>query len=220
MDFEDWLRGQLSTPPESERRIIPATGRSRLGLSPFITGSRLIVLGIAIGAVAFGASSQIGAADPQLGALSSAPALPANTWAGSPPTPIADARAASDRPTPHTESSSAVTGTSQGSTSNPTARGGDRSGAPQAAPAPPAAQTPAAAPPASRSFDLIGGSATITCKSGTPSVASATPRSGFSVERETHGSSVEVRFRSDQHDSKLEAWCSSSGVQGQIEEGS
>ena len=82
-------------------------------------------------------------------------------------------------------------------------------------PGPPA--TPAAT---SRTFALVGGTASVSCRGGSPSLNWATPNPGFEVETGSSdgGAQVEVRFRSDTHESRLEAWCSGATVQGSVQE--
>jgi hypothetical protein len=84
---------------------------------------------------------------------------------------------------------------------------------------PPARSTPA--PPAqqastsTRTFTLIGGTTQLTCTGDAISLDWATPNSGFWVETGTEngGATIEVRFRSDTHESRLDAWCSSGTMQ-------
>ncbi len=61
---------------------------------------------------------------------------------------------------------------------------------------------------------------TIRCAGGTASVVSTTANSGFVAETEQQGSGVEVRFRSDTHESRLEAYCAGGAVEGQTGESS
>jgi len=85
--------------------------------------------------------------------------------------------------------------------------------APAATPTP---QPPPAPTSSTRTFSLVGGSASVTCRGSQVSLDWATPNSGFWVETGTSdsGTKVEVRFRSDSHESRLEAWCSGGQVQG------
>ena len=80
---------------------------------------------------------------------------------------------------------------------------------PGPAPAPPSATTTTAPAPAAetRSYTLVGGSATLRFSASGVTVVSATPNPGFAVETEpTHGAGVRVRFRSDSHESQVEGW--------------
>jgi len=79
----------------------------------------------------------------------------------------------------------------------------------------PPAHTPGVrqAPPAtvsSSTFTLRGGSAALSCSGSQIALDWATPNQGYWVETETSdgGNTVEVRFRSDTHESRLRAWCS------------
>ena len=91
--------------------------------------------------------------------------------------------------------------------------------APGPAPAAPPAPTPAPAA-TSRTFTLVGGSAQLSCTNGQIALNWATPNSGYWVETGTEdgGATIEVRFRSDAHESRLDASCSGSTVVGTIEE--
>ena len=88
-------------------------------------------------------------------------------------------------------------------------------------PTAPATNNPAATPPpAARTFGLVGGTAEVSCRGNVASLDWATPNSGFAVETGSSdsGTQVEVRFRSDTHESRLEAWCSGGQVQGSVRE--
>ncbi len=73
---------------------------------------------------------------------------------------------------------------------------------------------PTAAPTASRTFSLIGGTVSVTCTGNVISLDSATPNSGFTVETENkeEGQRIEVRFRSETHESRLEVGCQNGQV--------
>ncbi len=78
-------------------------------------------------------------------------------------------------------------------------------------------------PPASnssRTFQLQGGTVDVTCQNNQISLYWATPNSGFQAETDWHNSNtvLEVRFTSDTHESRIQAWCSGGQVQSQIEE--
>jgi hypothetical protein len=84
--------------------------------------------------------------------------------------------------------------------------------APAPAPAPPTAPpTPAAS--SSQTFSLIGGTVTVTCTGNTITLNSATPNTGFSIDQEENeDGQVEVRFRSDSHESRLQVACQNGTV--------
>jgi len=229
MDFDDWLREQLAAERHPQA---PASEihRRRPGISRrFRTALQLAGLGIAAGAVLFGATLQLNLSEVQVRALSSAPALPATTWAGTPPAPApaldeSTHSGTDDRPAaaPGPDSVPAADSSGQVITSRssdtPTSEGSDDHSAPPATIA--AAQPP---PPSSRrTFSLVGGTATIACQGSSASLVSATPNPGFQVETDSQdgGTAVEVRFRSTSHESKLEASCSAGVIQGQVEESS
>lgn len=67
---------------------------------------------------------------------------------------------------------------------------------------------------------MVGGTASLTCTGAQIALNWATPNSGFQVETGTSdgGTTVEVRFRSDSHESRLQASCSGGQVQGSVEE--
>jgi hypothetical protein len=94
-----------------------------------------------------------------------------------------------------------------------------------------ATAVPATAPPAataspgggatamSRVFDLVGGSTSVGCSSTSIRLLWASPRNGFSVDVEPEGSSfLEVRFRSETHESKVEASCASGSLSASVRE--
>jgi cytoskeletal protein RodZ len=76
-------------------------------------------------------------------------------------------------------------------------------------------------PPASsrqdRTYQLVGGSVGVHFENGAAHLLWATPATGFSVESRGHGSEVDVRFRSDSHESRLRAFWET-GPQQEIEE--
>lgn len=77
------------------------------------------------------------------------------------------------------------------------------------------------APPtaSSRTFQLVGGTATFTCTGNTISLDSAVPAAGFSVETENEDGGIRVRFESDSHRSEIRAGCSGGQVvAGEIRE--
>lgn len=101
-------------------------------------------------------------------------------------------------------------GTSPSPTSQPTAPTGGAS--PPPATPPPTGTT--------RTFALVGGTASVSCTGSSINLNWATPNSGFQVETGTSGggSVIEVRFRSDTHESRLETWCGGGQVQSSVRE--
>src|SRR5262249_10118765 len=85
-------------------------------------------------------------------------------------------------------------------------------------PVPPAPATPPAPASSTRTFNLVGGTVTVTCTGNTLTVNSAVPNAGFSFEQELHdgGTVAEFRFENDMHRSRLEVGCS--GGQVMVEE--
>jgi hypothetical protein len=71
-----------------------------------------------------------------------------------------------------------------------------------------------------QTFALVGGTASITCSGSQITLNWATPKSGYQVETGSSngGAQVEVRFRSDTHESRLEAWCAGGQVQSRVRE--
>src|SRR5712691_6080811 len=83
---------------------------------------------------------------------------------------------------------------------------------PPRSPAPTQTQQPSSN---TRTFALIGGATQLTCSGGSIALNWATPNSGFWVETSTEngGATIEVRFRSDSHESRLDVWCSGGRIQ-------
>jgi cytoskeletal protein RodZ len=72
-------------------------------------------------------------------------------------------------------------------------------------------------PTETRTYQLVGGTATLRFQPAGVTVVSATPNPGFAVEVEPQGNGVEVSFRSGSHRSKVEAqW--SAGPHDEVEE--
>lgn len=77
---------------------------------------------------------------------------------------------------------------------------------------------PTVAPPEeTRTYPLIGGTATIRFSPAGVSVVAANPNPGFSVEVEPHDGGVEVSFRGESHRSEVQAWWSG-GPQDTVDE--
>jgi hypothetical protein len=61
--------------------------------------------------------------------------------------------------------------------------------------------------PSSKTYDLVGGTATLRFSTTGVTVLAATPKPGFSVDvSETHENGVRVEFESDDHRSRVDAW--------------
>ena len=60
----------------------------------------------------------------------------------------------------------------------------------------------------------------MSCSGGQITLNWATPKNGFQVETGTSngGAQIEVRFRSDTHESRLEAWDAGGQLQSQVRE--
>ena len=71
--------------------------------------------------------------------------------------------------------------------------------------------------PEDRTYQLVGGSVGVRFANGKATLLWATPTSGFSVESEGDSSSVDVRFSTDSHESRLKAFWHE-GPQAEIEE--
>ena len=129
--------------------------------------------------------------------------------------------AAAPRPTevPSPPPASPVEATEPPAANPPLSQSPSSASPPGPAPAAPPPPTPAPAA-TSRTFTLVGGSAQLSCTNGQIALNWATPNSGYWVETGTEdgGATIEVRFRSDAHESRLDASCSGSTVVGTIEE--
>ncbi|MET0903921.1 MAG: hypothetical protein ABWZ52_11825 [Acidimicrobiales bacterium] len=75
------------------------------------------------------------------------------------------------------------------------------------APVAPSTPVPTAFQPVTRSYDLVGGSATLRFSPGGVAVVVATPAAGFTVDTgESHDGGARVEFESDDHRSRLDGW--------------
>jgi len=75
--------------------------------------------------------------------------------------------------------------------------------------------TPAPAPTVTtRTFALVGGTATFSCTGNAIALVSAVPNPGFGVEteREDSGTEIKVRFENDAHRSEIRAGCAGGQV--------
>lgn len=79
---------------------------------------------------------------------------------------------------------------------------------------------PSSPPAANRTFALVGGTTNLSCAGGQITLNWATPNPGFEVETGSSdgGSVIEVRFKSDSHESQLQAWCSGTQIQSHVDE--
>lgn len=170
--------------------------------------------GLVAGVALVGAGTGLGLEDLKTSGLAGAPALPATTWAGTPPAPVpARMSTHSDDEQPPAVASPQ-----------------DAPALPRSTPSAPAAErrvqavsTSAPVSPAvtlTQTFSMVGGSATVACRGGVPSLARATPSAGYQLETgfEDGGTVLEVRFRSSTHQSQLEASCGTDSVQGRVQE--
>jgi len=221
VEFEEWIRGQLEGPATSAP---PAPPRPRRW-PRFVTPGVQVAAGLlAAGGIVAGLASGGAVAPPRaLVPLRAADALPANTWEGSPPPPVAAASPSPSQPAPapvatrHAGSGAATPRPSEATPEPATSERGSEDGA---GPSPTASATPAPTPTASQTFRLVGGSATVSCSGSHLSLVSVTPNPGFQAETDwkDENATVEIRFRSDTHDSQLDAWCSGGQVQSQVQE--
>jgi hypothetical protein len=66
---------------------------------------------------------------------------------------------------------------------------------------------PAAPSASSKTYDMVGGTATLRFSAAGVTVLAATPKPGFSVDvSSAHGNGVRVEFESDDHRSRVDAW--------------
>jgi hypothetical protein len=117
-----------------------------------------------------------------------------------------------DATTTSTTSTTSTTAPERTSTSTvPPATGGG----PGTTVAPPVSQpggspttTVAPPPPATtKTYDLVGGTATLRFSASGVTVVVATPNAGFSVKSgQSHGNGVQLEFESDDHRSRVDAW--------------
>ena len=119
------------------------------------------------------------------------------------------AAATSSTTTPAGGASTTTTSVAPSTTTTTTARGATTSTT-----TPPVTSAPA---PITKSYQLIGGSATLRFSPGGVTVVVATPKPGFTVEVEGEGSGVRVEFESETHKSRLDAWWDG-GPQAEVRE--
>lgn len=219
MDFEAWIRSQLRDDPTESPAPArpPARPRIRLGTGALQAAGAVVALGLILAGLPRGEALpalQLGAVAP------SHVDLPAGTWGGSPPRPSTENAPAQSQAGSESTAAPLSTAT-RVVTSQPSSEPDDRSGG--AEPTPTGQPTPSTAPSGTpQTFTLTGGSATVSCAGGQPVLDSTAANPGYTVESGTQngGSTLEVEFRSDSHDSRLFASCSSGHVVGQVEESS
>ena len=101
--------------------------------------------------------------------------------------------------TSSTTTSSSAPGVLPGSSPEPTTTTTTAPAAPPPSPPPPAAET--------RTYNLVGGTASLRFASTGVTVLFANPASGFSVSVEPeHGNGVSVEFESEGHESRVDGW--------------
>lgn len=130
-----------------------------------------------------------------------------------------DDRTGGPTPPPGPASSGDTSGELPASSSNPSGPGGDdgSSSSQENEGASSSSSSASSAAPQDKTYQLIGGSVGIRFEDGAAHLLWATPNSGFSVETSNDGGTVDVRFRSDDHESRLRAYWDN-GPQQQIEE--
>lgn len=127
--------------------------------------------------------------------------------------------------TPTTGPGSAITETGGApTTTTPDSSGGPGGPAPTVAPSDPGpsptttAPPPAATPTETRTYTLVGGTATLQFGPSGVTVLAASPNPGYDVELEpTHDTGVRVEFESDGHRSRVEGWWDG-GPRDEVEE--
>jgi hypothetical protein len=135
---------------------------------------------------------------------------------GSRPAPLSAAQVSEELAA--TEASPDGTGTTTSSTTTTTSPEGPpppaATGGPGTTVTPPPTQPGASpttvAPPAqptTKTYDLVGGTATLRFSPSGVTVVVATPNAGFSVDvGQSHGNGVQLEFESDDHRSRVDAW--------------
>ena len=136
---------------------------------------------------------------------------------GSRPAPLSagqveDELASADATTTTTDpTGSTTTKTAPGATTTVSTVAGDPPATTPTTTARPPTTTTTVPPPAaaatSKTYNLVGGSATLRFSSSGVTVVAATPKAGYSVDvGDTHGNGVRVEFESDDHRSRVDAW--------------
>jgi hypothetical protein len=132
---------------------------------------------------------------------------------GSRPSPLSaaevrqQAAAAEDAATTTSTGSTTSTTEPGGSTTTTTARpGAGTTGGTDGGPDPTATTTSASPTSVTRTYELVGGTATIRFSPSGITVLSATPKPGFAAEVEPEGTGMKVEFESEVHRSRIDAW--------------
>lgn len=127
-----------------------------------------------------------------------------------PPAPATSAPTPGGEPLPGPTTATATPGTAPPATPAPgpaPSSPGPGTAAP-AATTPPATVAPAPEPaPETRTYQVVGGTASLRFEPGGVTVVFANPAQGFDVEVEpAHGGGVRVEFESETHRSRIDAW--------------
>ena len=171
---------------------------------------------IVIGAAPAADSSQLGDADPADDATPAGVTSQLASDAESGPTEDAGADSGSpaqasgtDEPTPSTTPSPTTAVTTPTTNEPPTQTTVPQTTAPVTttpSTSPTIAPTTTAAPSQTLTFNLDGGSAAITFASTGATLSWASPNPGFEMSIETDEGETSVRFRSDNHESRVDGW--------------
>ena len=157
--------------------------------------------------------------------LSAAAVRRALAESGQAPSTSAPGTGTTDAPTGTTQATGrpATTGTTGPSTAGTQPAGSGTTGTnrPTTAPSGTATTATTAQPPTGaaedRTYDMVGGSVGVRFENGAARLLWATPAAGFRAERRGEGGDVDVRVRSDTHESRLRAYWDS-GPQAEVEE--
>ncbi len=143
---------------------------------------------------------------------------------GSRPAPLSaaevrrEAAASSATSTTGEGSTSTASGSSQGSTTSTTSPGGTGGVDDGGTAVDRTTTTAPSPPPVTRTYDLVGGTATLRFSAAGVIVLTASPAPGFTVDiGESHDGGKRVEFESDGHRTRLDAWWSG-GPQDEVRE--
>lgn len=112
--------------------------------------------------------------------------------------------------TPATQPTSAAPSRSRPPTAPPTRPGATRSSPPS--------PSAGVGRPVTRTFSLRGGTAAVTCTGDRAVLDYASPNPGYEVYEGRSGDEVQVRFRSDDRESRLRVACAAGVPRGEIRE--
>jgi hypothetical protein len=137
---------------------------------------------------------------------------------GDTPTTTAPTTGTTRAPTGTTRASGppATTATTRPGTTTTTRPTGTTGPTPTTAPTA-TTRPPPTATPEDRTYDLVGGTVGVRFQNGTARLLWATPAPGFRAERSGSDDEVDIRFRSDTHESRLRAFWDN-GPQAEVEE--